>query len=63
MNYIKSLRRIIKVGNSYYCNLPIKFIKEQGLNKGDVLLVHGKNILTVQPINPETINILPMKGD
>ena len=63
MNYIKSLRRIIKVGNSYYINIPIKFIEKQGLNKGDVLLVHGANVLTVQPINSETISILPVRGD
>ena len=63
MNYIKSLRKIVKVGNSYYLNIPIKFIKEHRLNKGDVLLVHGRNVLTIQPIDTETISILPMKGD
>ena len=50
-DYIKSLRRIIKVGNAHYLNLPMRFIKKHNLKKGDKLLVHGNNALTIQVID------------
>lgn len=51
--YIKSLRKIIKVGNAHYLNIPLKFIKKNNLEKGDTMLIHG-NIggeLRVTPVN------------
>ena len=51
--YIKVLRKVIKVGNAYYSNLPLKFVKKHGLKKGDVLLIHGNNDLTITTVEPK----------
>jgi hypothetical protein len=50
-DYIKSIRTIIKIGNSYFCSLPLKFVNKHKLSKGDKLLVHGFNTLTIQVID------------
>lgn len=49
--YIKTLRKVIKVGKSLYINIPLNFVKRHGISEGDKLLLHGNNDLRITIID------------
>ena len=67
LQYIKSFRKIIKVGNAFYINLPRKFLDRHGLTKGDSLFIHGNTSLTIQKPDPdiggENLKVTPMERE
>jgi len=44
---IVTLRRVLKIGPSFYFNMPADYIKRHGIKKGDKLAIVGDNVLKV----------------
>lgn len=42
-------RRVIKVGGSYYLNLPPEFVEENGIKPGDKIPITCDHLLKVIP--------------
>jgi len=45
-----TVRKILKIGNSYYINIPRQFIELHGLKAGERIPVLGDQILKVVPM-------------
>lgn len=42
-------RRVLKIGNSYYLNLPAEFVKAHGIKPGTKVPITANHLLKVVP--------------
>jgi len=59
----KTVRKIVKVGNSFGVTLPRKFLNAHGLKLGDDLELFFNDVVMIQPLDLEKVKKVLDRGD
>jgi antitoxin component of MazEF toxin-antitoxin module len=47
---VTGIRKIVKVGNGWYVNLPKEFLERHGLEEGDEVIIAANHLFKVLPM-------------
>jgi len=59
----KTIRKVVKIGNSIGVTLPRKFLDAHGLQLGDDLELCFNDIIRIEPLNLEKVRKAVERGD